>query len=73
MTRTRKFRCLRKTRVALGLLSVLVQRTCENHHSLGRERSFVVDQATPMEPLDGHRILASQTAAAEKPDQEALF
>jgi hypothetical protein len=32
---------------------MLVQGTCEYHHSLGRERSFVVDQATPMEPLDG--------------------
>jgi hypothetical protein len=57
----------------LGLDSVLVQGTCEHHHSLGRERSFVVDQATPIEPLDGLRILVSQTAAAEKPNQQALF
>jgi hypothetical protein len=62
-----------KTRAALGLGSMLVQGTCEYHHSLVRKRSFVVDQAAPIEPLDDLRILVSQTAATEKSNQQALF
>jgi hypothetical protein len=64
---------LRKTGAVSSLGSVLVQGTCEHHHSLLREHSFVVDQAAPMKPLDCLRILVSQTAAAEKPNQQALF